>query len=677
MKPILSFFGKKFLLLLILSFPLFTFSQITTPIIKAGFGVDADTRARFFNGGLQTSDDWFLLSGTPGTPADGEFVIDTTGAAAILAGYLTDISPWPRRMATFVRRMSKPEFSVVNSRLWLDAVFVRDYHGSDSTVFTAGSDKNGMSPALWTGGIQGVPDKNDILDMFVHVRREGSASPDSLWMFGGISLDNTTGNRYFDFEMYQSNIYYDKVSRKFSGYGPDAGHTSWKFDASGNIITPGDIIFNGEFQSGTLTAIEARIWVKKTDWQTVVPTSFNWSGLFDGDGAGAVYGYASISPKTVGAFYTGLGSAVDSWAGPFGLVLQDNSLSYINPAPASATNSKFIADQFIEFSVNLTKLGLDPVTLLGGDICGHPFKGVVVKTRASASFTSELKDFIAPTDMFIAPRVAADADMPIFCGDTASISHIMVNNPYATSAYSWTTPNGHIIGSPNGTSITVDSPGTYIVTQRLMAACAPYATDTVVITRVAHCLLLSGYIKSFNGFYHVENRNIRLDWAILNNENTSSFIVERSNNGIWFTPVKQINATQNPGEYVYSTNDDQRIINEKTVYYRIKMINSDGSYKFSTVITVVPGLDFSDGVVLTPNPARDYVQVNIQSSQNSLAEITIINQQGRVIKLFRDQVYKGNSMINIPNVATWQKGMYYMIVKMEDKVFHKKFVVIE
>ena len=107
------------------------------------------------------------------------------------------------------------------------------------------------------------------------------------------------------------------------------------------------------------------------------------------------------------------------------------------------------------------------------------------------------------------------------------------------------------------------------------------------------------------------------------------------------------------------------------------MINSDGSYKFSTVITVVPGLDFSDGVVLTPNPARDYVQVNIQSSQNSLAEITIINQQGRVIKLFRDQVYKGNSMINIPNVATWQKGMYYMIVKMEDKVFHKKFVVIE
>jgi hypothetical protein len=162
-----------------------------------------------------------------------------------------------------------------------------------------------MSPANWTGGIQGVPDKNDILDMMVHVRRAGPNITDSLWMFGGISLDNTTGNRYFDFEMYQTDIYYDRPSGKFYGYGADEGHTSWTFDASGNIVRPGDIIFSGEFQSGSLTKIEARIWVKRTDWQTLTPTSFNWSGLFDGAGAGSVYGYASISPKIAGTFYTG------------------------------------------------------------------------------------------------------------------------------------------------------------------------------------------------------------------------------------------------------------------------------------------------------------------------------------------------------------------------------------
>jgi len=668
---------KQFIRLLILMvwLPLFSASQITTPIIKAGFGVDADMRARFFNGVLQTSDDWFLMAGTPGTSINGEFVIDTTGAAGILAGYLTDISPWPRRMASFYRTMSKPQFSVVNNRLWLDAIFVRDYHGNDTTVFTAGSDKNGMSPDFWTGGIQGIPDKNDILDMFVHVRRAGPAGTDSLWMFGGISLDNTTGNRYFDFEMYQTDIYYDRVSTQWYGYGPDAGHTSWQFDASGNILTPGDIIFNGEFQSGTLTAIEARIWVKKTDWQTIVPASFNWSGQFDGDGTGAVYGYASISPKTAGAFYTGLGSPVNTWAGPFGLVLQDNSLAYTNPGPATATNSKYIADQFIEFSVNLTKLGLDPVTLLGGDVCGSPFNRVVVKTRSSASFTSELKDFVAPTDLFLAARVIVDADVPIFCNDT-SVSTIMVTNPHASSNYTWTTPDGHIVGSSSGTSITVDSAGTYIVTQRLMAGCAPYATDTFTITRVDDCALLSGYIKSFYGSYNIENKNIRLSWSIMNNENVSSFIVERSLNGVRFTPFKQITATQIPGEDIYSTNDDQEILNEQPVYYRIRMINNDGSYRYSKVISIVPDLSFTDGLVISPNPARDYVQINIQSSRNTLAEIAILTQQGKLIKLIKEQVNEGNTIINMPDPAAWPKGMYYVVLKMGEKIFHKKLVVI-
>ncbi|MES1218448.1 MAG: hypothetical protein ABUT20_23275, partial [Bacteroidota bacterium] len=155
-----------------------SFAQITTPIVKANFGVDADLKSNFFNNVITSSgDDWFGF-GIAGT---GNYVIDTTGAAAIVAGYLADVSPYPKRMSSFFRAMSQPKFSVINNRLWLDAIFVRDYHGNDTTVFTSGSDKNGMSPGLWSGGIQGIPDKNDILDMMVHVRRAGPNTTDSLW----------------------------------------------------------------------------------------------------------------------------------------------------------------------------------------------------------------------------------------------------------------------------------------------------------------------------------------------------------------------------------------------------------------------------------------------------------------------------------------------------------------
>lgn len=60
-------------------------AQITTPIIKANFGVDADLRSNYFNGLVQSgNDDWFWLPGSIGT---GQFVVDTTGVATLLANY--------------------------------------------------------------------------------------------------------------------------------------------------------------------------------------------------------------------------------------------------------------------------------------------------------------------------------------------------------------------------------------------------------------------------------------------------------------------------------------------------------------------------------------------------------------------------------------------------------------
>lgn len=436
-------------------------AQITTPVIRANFGVDGELRANYYNNFVQSgNDDWFRLPGSTGT---GQFIIDTNGAAAIVARYATDMA---FRRLPFYRNMRFPGFTVVNNRLLLDAVFIRDYHGDDSTVFSGGN-KNGDSPVDWDCPVsQGIPDKNDILDMMVHVRRAGPNKTDSLWMFGGLSLDNTTGNRYFDFEMHQTDIYYDRQSRQFYGYGPDAGHTSWQFDAAGNITVPGDIIFSAEYQSSALTMVEARIWVHRSAL-SLTPVSFDWSGQFDGASSGALYGYASIRPKTGGTYYTGLQCGNSTWAGPFSVVLQNE-----------AVVTEYDAKQFVEFSVNLTKLGLDPVTLLGSNACGMPFRRVLVKTRSSASFTAELKDFVGPFDFFLAPRVQAQTEAPFLCGEMGT-SEIRVSNPVATSIYQWTTTDGQIISDSTGPVIYVNKPGTYIVTQYLQAGCTSYAKDTI------------------------------------------------------------------------------------------------------------------------------------------------------------------------------------------------------
>ncbi|HEX7847746.1 MAG TPA: T9SS type A sorting domain-containing protein [Chitinophagaceae bacterium] len=658
--------------IILLSCPLFMTAQITAPIIKARFGVDGELRTNFFPPGITGNDDWF----NNGTAGVGEFVIDSTGAAAIIAGYNSDVAPWTKRMASFYRTMSRPPFSIVGNRLWLDAIYVRDYHGTDTTVFVNGSNKNGMSPADWAGGIQGVPDKNDILDMMVHVRRAGPNPTDSLWMFGGISLDNITGNRYFDFEMYQTDIYYDRPSGKFYGYGANAGHTAWLFDAAGNITRPGDIIFSGEFQSGLLTNIEARVWVSRSDWQTIVPAGFNYSGFFDGASSGSTYGYASIAPNTTGIFYTGLGSALNAWSGPFGLVLQDNSLAFVNPAPASTTNGKYLAQQFIEFSVNLTKLGLDPVTLLGGDICGAPFNRIVVKTRSSNSFSAELKDFVAPTDLFLAPRVDILSETPIIC-DTGSISEIHVTNPVPTSFYQWSTLNGNIVGGTTGTSIVVDTPGTYIVTHYLQAGCSPYAADTITIGRFSLCEVLSNNLIDFRGTLH--NDQLQLGWKVLNNQYVQHFVIERSFNGFSYTAITQMlrDDSQQSSTVTYSYNDNAVPLKGRTVYYRIKMTTVTNSTVYSNIVKVViPGTGKSE-VTVVPNPVRDAMQVQVNSFAENAVRISLIDQSGKLVYLSNTTVQNGYNVIPVNGLSNQPPGVYMAIVTVGADVFRQKVIIVK
>jgi hypothetical protein len=627
-------------------------------VIKASFGVDGDLRANYYNGFVQSgNDDWF----NNGTAGSGLFVIDTNGAAKIVNGYLSDVSPWPKRMASFYRVMSRPTFSINNNRMWLDALFVRDYHGNDTTAFAAGSNKNGQSPDDWTGVVQSVPDKNDILDMFVHIRRAGPNTFDSLWLFGGVSMDNVTGNRYFDFELYQSDINYDRVSQQFYGYGPDAGHTSWQFDGAGNVTRAGDIIFSGEFQSSTLTNLEARIWIDQASL-SITPAQFNWSGLFDGASAGAQYGYASILPKTIGAFYTGLGCPTNTWTGPFQVVLQNNTL---------ATN--YVKDQFIEFSVNLSKLGLDPVGLLGGDICGTPFRRILVKTRASASFTAELKDFVAPTDLFLAPRVQALADVPVFCG-AYGVSNIVIQNPWGTSVYTWTTIGGHIVGDSTGTAIVVDSPGVYIVTQQLAVGCNPYAHDTVTVLYDSTCVPLERNLLSFTG--SMNNRISRLNWRVAHNEELAYFDIERSFDGRFFQPVSRVDALDVEQYMNYSAMDDLTDVPDRPiVYYRLNIKRKNGTSSYSQVIHLPFANLPKRTMTIAPNPVRDNLQVTITTSRKENLELYFYDMTGKLVRKMQSGLVQGSNVIAVENFMEWQKGMYLVVARIGEEVYREKIVL--
>jgi hypothetical protein len=625
----------------------FTNAQITSPVIRANFGVDADLRANFFNGFISAgNDDWF----NNGTAGMGVFIIDTTGAASILSRYASQPSS---RMQPFFRGMRYPQFSVVNNRLLLDAIFIRDHHGDDSTVFASGSNKNGMSPVSWNTPVsQGIPDKNDILDMFMHVRRNGPNNTDSLWFFGGLSLANTTGNRYFDFEMYQTDILYYRPTLSFIGYGPDAGHTSWQFDAAGNVTRVGDIIFTAEYSSSSLTFLEARIWVHQSSLG-ITPANFSWSGQFDGGGPGATYGYASITPKTAGDYYTGLQCGNNTWAGPFQVVLQDNSVQ-----------ANYSARQFMEFSVNLSKLGLDPLHTVN-DACAMPFRKLLVKSRASTSFTAELKDFVGPFSFFRIPDISLATNFPNLC--LPGVANIWVNNGLPTSLFTWRTTNGNIVGDTVGTSIQVDQPGTYIVSQQLMDSCgSTWARDTIVITMGSGCDVLNTGIRNFNAL-RVNDGNL-ISW------NTDTYIpgerfeVQRSTDGIHYYSIASRDAAP---LHQYAWTDFSHEIQQQVLWYRVKMTSTGGRITYSTVQRILTGT--VPDIRLGPVPTGNSLNIIFPQGNGKTAEVMVMNNNGMMV---RKQAFNLTSnFISMELPAAWANGSYVVLVKQGDVISRKRILL--
>jgi hypothetical protein len=615
--------------------------QIITPVKKANLGVEADLKANYFDSiPFPDDDDWF-----PGNTGTGLYLIDTTGAAGIMSQYLVDPD---YRKRCFTRPMNYPIYSIVNGKFLYDAIYVRDHYKNDSTAFTS-SNKNGQSPGLWTGGTTPVPDKSDLNDVMVHVRRDGPNLTDSLWFIAGLSLHGNNGNRYFDFELYQTEVYYNQGDNKFYNYGPDAGHTSWKFDAAGNVVSPGDVIFSAEFGSSSLTLLEARIWVDQSSL-SLNPTAFNWGGQFDGDGAGAQFGYATILPKTNGDFYSGVQSAPDTWAGPFG---------FVNVSDVLSTN--YDSRHYMEVAVNMSKIGLDPYTILGTTGCNLSFRRFFAKTRSSTSFTSDLKDFVGPYRIARPVPAVAIGDGEMFCGREPDSSVISIDNPIASSIYTWTTLNGHIVTSPaTGPSIVVDTPGVYIVTQTLFSGCAPYATDTITLSRDTEgCLILATGDMSFTGT--INQSTVLLNWST-SSKDITRFDIERSTDGQFFKKMGTVGATTADNkEPSYKWVDEVSGVNNKMLYYRIRSIKGSLA-EYSKIVSLKNSNAFSEDFFMLPNPAVNYLQIISRQNNYSKTMVRIFNSLGN--KVIEATLNTENEKINVERLAP---GIYLVHISSADE----------
>jgi hypothetical protein len=118
-----------------------------------------------------------------------------------------------------------------------------------------------------------------------------------------------------------------------------------------------------------------------------------------------------------------------------------------------------------------------------------------------------------------------------------------------------------------------------------------------------------------------------LNWTVAEQVNTQSFVVERSTDGVNFTAIATKAAAGSfAGEitYAYTDANAQAGIN----YYRLKMVDIDGSATRSPVKTVNFDAAATASMYLAPNPTRGQFYVKGFAGK---ALVRVVDMRGRVV----------------------------------------------
>jgi hypothetical protein len=149
---------------------------------------------------------------------------------------------------------------------------------------------------------------------------------------------------------------------------------------------------------------------------------------------------------------------------------------------------------------------------------------------------------------------------------------------------------------------------------------------------------------SFNAA-NINKKNV-LNWSVENQINLKCYEIESSNNAIDFFKVGSVIAT-NTSHYIFE------IINQnEKQYFRLKMVDNDGTFSYSNIISL-----FKKGnVELTvyPNPAKNYVIIN-NNIQNENSYLLITDAVGRLVK----KMALTNDTINV-NTSSFLNGIYHI-----------------
>jgi Secretion system C-terminal sorting domain len=157
------------------------------------------------------------------------------------------------------------------------------------------------------------------------------------------------------------------------------------------------------------------------------------------------------------------------------------------------------------------------------------------------------------------------------------------------------------------------------------------------------------------------NCNPNLQWKSTAEINLKQFDIETSEDGINFSTIGTILATGGLYEKLYNFDNINQI--NKVSFYRLKMIDNDGQFKLSDILTFRKNCGAENVFSVFPNPVGNTLQLSYYDSKNTSTVVKIISANGSLIK--EVHVRNGTTLVD---VSPLPKGLYFLSVISSDKL---------
>lgn len=171
----------------------------------------------------------------------------------------------------------------------------------------------------------------------------------------------------------------------------------------------------------------------------------------------------------------------------------------------------------------------------------------------------------------------------------------------------------------------------------------------------------------------LQSNGVEVSWNVGSETGMQQYEVERSNDGRSYTRIGIVAALNGPGMRRYSFTDGQPGAGNN--FYRLKMVETTGSWKYSTVVRIdLAGR--SSNVGIYPNPVlHQLVTLQFSNMARGSYQLVLYNNLGQAV-FTKNIVHDGGSATkNIYLPSSIISGIYMTVLKNEQVVLRQTLMV--